>query len=262
MTMRRDDLPLLMDVLSQPGVYRLVGEMYKVANTIQPSIYEQMCQSAGVSQRVSQDLFDEGVLYKTPGTVRITPFGQRVTLLLKAINGDEDLSVLIQKLGHLYPQLKPYDLITSSVTDYVLDIFGIRRDFIRLYLCSPWIRLEQRQWDKLRAAVWGAREKYTDVQVLVITQPEKGYRDKKAWIQTTRELTRLGAQIVVNDKLHAKLYISEPGPLGGTHYAVFGSENLTGAGNVELAFKVENDNEILTKLTAYFTDIQFKSQLP
>jgi hypothetical protein len=259
---RRSESALLSAVIAKPGVYRLIGQVYAATDALQSGVFQQMCRSSGVRDQDVLALFEAGLLYRTPGTVRVTTFGQRVTLLVRALNGDEELASLIQKLGHLYPQLKPYDLITSQVTDYVLDVFGVRRDFIRLYLCSPWIRLEQRQWDKLRAAVWGAREKYSNVQVLVITQPERGYKDKYAWQRTTEELGRLGAQVVVNDKLHAKLYISEPGPQGGTHYAVFGSENLTGAGNVELALKIENDNEILGKLTAFFLGIQAQSQLP
>jgi len=244
------------------GVYQLLGEMHKTVGAIDAPLFQHMWKRAGVRDRSVKALFSSGLLYTTPGTVRFTTFGQRTTLLVRALNGDEDLSGLTTKLGHLYPQLKPFDLITSQVTDYVLEVFGVRRDFIRLYLCSPWIRLEQRQWDKLKAAVWGAREKYADVQIFVITQPKDGYKDKYAWQRTTEEFRALGAQVAVNAKLHAKLYISEPGPQGGTHYAVFGSENLTGAGNVELALKVENDNEILGKLTAFFLTIQAQSHLP
>ncbi len=254
-------MPLLSDVVAQPGVYRLVSETYKAAKALVPPVFDEMCRSAAIDEAALRALFEAGLFYKTPGSIGVTTFGQRVTLLLRALNGDEELASLVQRLGHLYPELKPYDLVTNRVTDYVLEVFELRRDFIRLYICSPWIRLEQRQWDKLRAAVWGAREKYSDVQLLVITQPERGYKDKYAWQRTVEEFRLLAAQVVFNERLHAKLYISEPGPKGGTHYAVFGSENLTGAGNVELAIKVENDNEILAKLTAFFLDIQAQSQL-
>jgi hypothetical protein len=90
--------------------------------------------------------------------------------------------------------------------------------------------------------------------------PLERYRDKKAF-ETIKILKQIGAEIVVNPRLHAKLYMSEPGPLGGSHYAIFGSENLTGRGNIELAIKIENDNEILRKLNQYFYEIWQESQI-
>jgi hypothetical protein len=113
---------------------------------------------------------------------------------------------------------------------------------------------------KFRSAILAASQKYSDLQIFVITLPLDRYNDPEG-INTVRELKALGAQVMIHRKLHAKLYISEPGPLGGTHYAVFGSENLTGANNIELGIKVESDNEILSKLSAFFLDIQQGSQL-
>ena len=80
-------------------------------------------------------------------------------------------------------------------------------------------------------------------------------------LTTLKELRALGATIMTHRKLHAKLYISEPGPRGGSFYAVFGSENLTGANNIELGLKVENDNEMLTRLRDFFLEIEEESTL-
>jgi hypothetical protein len=90
--------------------------------------------------------------------------------------------------------------------------------------------------------------------------PLDRYRDANAFA-TLSELQLLGATIMTHRKLHAKLYISEPGPRGGSFYAIFGSENLTGANNIELALKVENDNEMLTRLRDFFLEIEQESNL-
>lgn len=66
---------------------------------------------------------------------------------------------------------------------------------------------------------------------------------------------------MTHERLHAKLYISEPGPYGGIHYAIFGSENLTGRRNIELGIKIENDNELLRNLTKFFREIQEESKI-
>jgi hypothetical protein len=102
---------------------------------------------------------------------------------------------------------------------------------------------------------------YPNLQIRVITVPLNQYNNQKAAKMTLGALKQLGAAIVTNTKLHAKLYIVEPGPLGGSHYAILGSENLTGKGNIELAIKVENDNDILKKLDQYFFDIWQNSTL-
>ncbi|MCL0056645.1 hypothetical protein M1N82_03005 [Dehalococcoidia bacterium] len=43
---------------------------------------------------------------------------------------------------------------------------------------------------------------------------------------------------------------------GGLHSAIFGSENLTAAQNIELGIRIDNNNEILGKLTLFFREIE------
>jgi len=75
-------------------------------------------------------------------------------------------------------------------------------------------------------------------------------------------LAELGADFVVHKNLHAKLYICEPGANGRFHYAIFGSENLTGAGWVELGVRVEGDRYMMGRLTQFFEAVYAASELP
>ena len=65
----------------------------------------------------------------------------------------------------------------------------------------------------------------------------------------------LGADIVLNPRVHAKLYIREPGPSGGLQAAIVGSENLTIPKYAELGLKVTNDRGMIDKLVEVFFDI-------
>jgi len=68
-------------------------------------------------------------------------------------------------------------------------------------------------------------------------------------------LKSLGAEIVLNPRVHAKLYIREPGLSGGLQTAIVGSENLTVPKYAELGLKIINDGVMIDRLRGVFFDI-------
>lgn len=255
-------MPRLMnEIVGKKGAYQLLDKIYQYQDVVQSHELARLIDEVNASPELFSELTEAGLFIGTPTGFHISSLGKKVTLLLRGINGDEELSEVFRKLTYLYPELRPYELITKDVTSYFVDNLLLRPDFIRIYICSPWIRLEKDHLEKIKQAVLKAEKKYQNLQIFVITQPREGYRNWQASVETFKVLKSLGAEIATNQKLHAKLYISEPGAYGGAYYAIFGSENLTGRQNIELAIKIENDNEILGKLTRYFREIWEESTI-
>ena len=252
---------LMNEIVGKMGAYQFLDRIYEYQDVVQSQDLAQLIDETNISQDLFSELTDAGLFIGTPDGFYISSLGKRVTLLLRGINGEEELSGIFRKLSYLYPELRPYELITEDITSYFVDSLLVRPDFIRVYICSPWIRLEQSHLEKVKQAVLQAKRRYENLQILVITKPRRGYRNWQASVETFEVLRSLGAEIVTNEKLHAKLYISEPGSYGGAQYAIFGSENLTGRQNIELAIKIENDNEILGKLTHFFFEIREESKI-
>jgi hypothetical protein len=223
-------------------------------------LIQQLREECSASTGSLDELFRMGLLRNDEDRVSISTAGQKCTLLLKAVNGAADLPDTFNRLTVLFPQVQQYYLIEGNVTDYVVDTLNARRDFIRLYICSPWIRLREPYFSRLSSAVEACRIAYPQLQIFVITLPLDRYNDAHA-VLTLRNLQALGATVMTHRKLHAKLYVSQPGPLGGSQYAVVGSENLTGANQIELAIKIENENEMLGRLVQFFLEIEAESTL-
>lgn len=251
---------LMNEIVGQRDAYRILDWAYEKQNVIKSTDLNQLIWESNLSQDVFSNLTSAGLFIGTPDGFSISSLGEKVTLLLRAINGKEEISETIRQLTYLYPDIKPYELVTENITDYFIDSLYVKPDFIRVYICSPWIRLDEHHIEKVKSAISKASERYLNLQIFVVTLPLERYRDKKA-TETLDVLKCLGAEVVTHGRLHAKLYMSEPGPLGGSHYAIFGSENLTGRRNIELAIKIQNDNEILRKLNQYFYEIWQDSQI-
>jgi len=253
-------MPLISEIVGQKSAYSFMNRTYERGDIINAVEMVSLMKETGVSDDLFSELANSGLFIESPDGFYISSLGKKATLLLRAINDYEEISEVFQQLTYLYPSLRPYELITENITDYFISSLYNRPDFIRIYICSPWIRLDENHIEQIKNAIYTASKRYINLQILIITLPLEQYRDRKA-IETLRALKQIGAEIVINRKLHAKLYISEPGPSGGSHYAIFGSENLTGRRNIELAIKIENDNQILGKLSLYFHEIWQDSQI-
>ena len=250
----------LSETVGQPGVYLLLSKILELAEDQSLKTIHELREECSTAVGDLDGLFEAGLLLKNHEAVTMSTAGQKATLLLRALNDRDDLTETFNKLSSILPHIRQYQLIEGNITEYVVETLNARRDFIRLYICSPWIRLKDPHFSRLAAAVEAGRAVYPQLQIFVITLPLDRYNDRQA-VGTVKNLCSLGATVMTHRKLHAKLYISEPGPLGGTQYAVFGSENLTGANQIELGVKVENDNEMLGRLTRFFFDTEQECKL-
>lgn len=253
-------MSLISEIVGQKGVYDFLNKTYDIHDAINGDDFERLAQEHNLSEDLLREISQAGLFISSAQGTYISSLGRKVTLLLRVINGQHSIPEVFNQLVCLYPDFRPYELITNNITDFFIDSLEVSSNFIRVYICSPWIRLDRRHLDKMIGAMARASSQYKQIQLSVITKPRDGYRNWSASEETFRVLRSLGAEIVTNGKLHTKLYISEPGPLGGRYYAILGSENLTGRGNIELAIKIENDNEILNRLNQYFTSIWQDSQ--
>ena len=254
-------MPVVSEVVGQKGAYPFLNRICQIEDVVTASKLEELIAQSDISQQLFSDFTSTGLFISAPEGFYISSLGKKVVVLLRCINGDSSAVELFNELTSLQPESRPYELITEGITDYFIDSMDKHCDFIRIRICSPWIRLSDEHLERLKAAVAKASRMYRNLQIIVITKPKHGYRNWKASIKTFNTLKDLGAEIVSNGDLHTKLYISEPGPYGGSHYAILGSENLTGRGNIELAIRIEHDNEILRKLNLYFDEIKEKSDL-
>jgi hypothetical protein len=252
---------VISEVVGQKGAYPFLNRIYQIGDVVTTTKLDELIAESDISQELFSDFTNTGLFTSTPQGFYISSLGKKVVILLRCINGDSSNIDLFNELTSLQPESRPYELITEGITDYFIDSMDKYCDFIRIRICSPWIRLSDEHLEKLKAAVAKTYRMYKNLEIFVISLPKERYWNWKASIPTFKTLKDLGATIVTINNLHTKLYISEPGPYGGSHYAILGSENLTGRGNIELAIRIEHDNDILRKLNLYFDEIKEKSDL-
>lgn len=184
----------------------------------------------------------------------LTPRGKICLILCEMMEGGS-LEEGIKKLSP-YTR-KEFELLTENVADSFLSMILKGRIFQNIYICSPWIQIGAKKRGLLQKVIKDSEKSLGEkVSILIITRPPD-LRTKfgRKIDESLQWLEKLGSDISLVEKLHTKLYIAEPGPYGGPFFAVFGSENLTGARNIELGIKVVNNPNILNKLVSYFFDI-------
>lgn len=198
------------------------------------------------------DLLAFNLLHRSGERVGITTFGIRTMLLLEAINGG-DLREVFRKLGRYDSTLHRYELVREGMTEKFVESLVHRPGFGRLYLCSPWIRLNKRQAAMLTSAIIATEQRGDSPELIVITRPSDD--DARTAPDGTRLLRELGATIYLNARLHTKLYIREPGRRGGYSMAIVGSQNLTKSQYLELGIRVNADSSMVNQLIAYFWEL-------
>jgi len=249
------------ELIGQKGVFQFLNGMNEFSDMVSSAHLGKLIENTNISQEVFSALSNNGLFIESPEGFYISSYGKKVTLLLKNINGLLDDSELLTNLTHSNVNLRSYELITESITNYFIDSIEKYPNFIRLYICSPWIRLDDIHLQRFQGAVMKASRLYKNLEILIISKPKEGYNKWEESSETFRVLKMMKSDIFTNMKLHTKLYICEPGSLGGSHCAIIGSENLTGMKNIELAIKIENNNDILNKLQQYFFEISLKSKI-
>ncbi len=212
--------------------------------------------ASGVDQprHTFQDLISTGVLQILGLDFGLSTFGIRTFVLLEALNGG-DLRSAYQRLSNLDSTLHSYELVAEGMTDAFLENLRARPGFLRIYLCSPWIGLTDRNRTLLVHALHSAESRGERPELLVITRPS-GDGGPPPGIAPLQEL---GATVFLNARLHTKLYIREPGKRGGYSMAVVGSQNLTRSHHLELGIRINSDSTMIRQLIAYFWSISNES---
>lgn len=187
-------------------------------------------------------------------SVRITEDGTEASLLLEVIDGGS-LEAAMDRLS--LGVRGRFSLITKDITGAFLNILsGVQAK--EVLICSPWIRLDAGQRLPL-STLLGRRTRIT-----VITRSPALLRRQEAseaWrsqvLDTIAWLLQQGATVVKHPNVHTKLYIVDAASYSA---AIFGSENLTGAANVELGIKI-TDEVLIKKLIVYWDEVFAQSRI-
>lgn len=246
-------------VLGMSGTHATLHALERSSATWQPyqAVVDLLASNGCLDPpRTVDHLLGLNLLQRNAEGLAITQFGVRTSLLLDAING-ADLRDTWRRLIQLDPGLRNYELLRNQLTSEFLDSLIARPGFGRLYICSPWISLDQRQQNILaHAVVLGGRAR-CQIEIMVVTRPREGTQDKLA--ASAEFLRQLGAEVYLNQRLHTKLYIREPGVNGGLYMAILGSQNLTRSTYLELGIRIHSDTVILQNLVRYFLDLVAQS---
>jgi hypothetical protein len=256
-----DELPS--EILGQPGVFPFLAELHSNQELLLDQVPDLMAD-LGVKAPASLygQLKDISIIFEATDKLYLSARGQELWWLLQAING-LDPRQAFQHLSRLDPTLFPYEIVTEGMTAEFIDGLDSNPTFRRVLLCSPWISLKKKALQKFSFAVYKAREKTgaSKIEIIAIAQPlKKKHPQYEQFREVFVSLQKLGAEIVVHEKLHSKLYIRDPGPAGGISQAIFGSENLTSKRNIELGIRITNDTAMINKLIRYFHSIYQQCQ--
>ena len=239
----------LMPVLASAGVPRVLRELQSSSVTSYSTVQlATLVESCGVvdATRTTDELLNAKLLYRRHDGLAITRSGIRTALLLEAIHG-ADLRDIWRRLSSLDSSLQTFELIRNRLTTVFLDGLNRRPGFRRLFICSPWISLDDRHSQLLAHAVAGE----SDPEILVITRPTGEGLPPPG----VKLLLDLGATIFLHRSLHTKLYIREPGAGGGPLIAILGSQNLTKSSYLELGIQIRGDSTLVQNLIQYFFDV-------
>jgi hypothetical protein len=187
---------------------------------------------------------------------RLTAEGKEAVTLVDIINGDP-LSSILDRMTSL--RTSTFTLVTHDLTNYFIDDLAYHRDFSEVFICSPWIRLFSNALRDIGHILESAqRITKSSPKLHLITRPISETPPdlaEKSWNSQIRRtlcwFKKRDADIVCVPNLHTKLFII----FGkGFQTGIFGSENLTGAKNIELGIRI-TDSVIVNKLYIYWEDI-------
>ncbi len=246
------------EVLGQTGVFDFLRELDTLQATQSEKIFDLLA-SCGIEKpsRVFDQLTQISIIFEADNKFYLTSKGREMWLLLRALNGC-DLKEILQQLRQLHPTLFPYEIVTEGMTTEFINNLAAFPSFRRVLICSPWVSIKRKVFQKFSYAVYKAQESSpaNKVDIIVIARPlRKKDPNYSQFLDVFHALTSIGVEIVLHEKLHTKLYIRDPGTVGGFSQAIFGSENLTVKRNIELGIRITNDTAIFNKLITYFFDL-------
>ena len=252
-------MPWLSEQLGEPGLYESLAALDDdPRGAIEVADYCTMMETLGIPNAppLVRELEGLGLLTRIGTTVGLSTSGAKTTLLLRALNGD-DLQNVFRRIRRMDSALANYSLVREGMTTGFFKSLARQPDIGALYICSPWINMTELEQRYLTTGVIGQQRRGGDLDILVITRPDDGYGTRT---ENLKPFIDLGATVFVQQKLHSKLYIREPGLRGGYISAIVGSENLTRSKYIEVGIRIEADSVIIRKLIAYFFDISHHSQ--
>jgi len=243
-------------VLAKPDARRLLEALDREPFLGLTQIIELLKEEQEIVETQVEELGTLGLISRSmhASTYHLTSRGKICLILCEMIEGGS----LQEGIGKLSPYVpKEFELLTENVTDSFLSMIHRGRIFQNIYLCSPWIQIMGRKRELLKKVIGDSKRSLAQrANILIISRPpDLKTKFGRKINESLRWLEKLGSDISLVKRLHTKLYIAEPGPHGGPFFAIFGSENLTGAHNIELGVSVLNNPSILNKLIAYFFDI-------
>jgi hypothetical protein len=238
------------EILGKSMSYDILQMLDQVPELTQNRIIEILHETAPEEHVVERIRDLESIAFLrvsnlAPPVVTLTDLGREAYLLAHVINGAtlDSVASQLSRLGS-----SAFSLISEDITGAFIEALHNRRHVEELYVCSPWIRLRGSERRMLHLTL--TRQK---TRIYVITRPPGSLANAPAsWrsqvLDTLKWLSKLGATLVKHPKLHTKLYCA----VGKDwNLAIFGSENLTGAKNIELGIRVDDDI-ISQKLLRYY----------
>jgi hypothetical protein len=241
------------ELVSLPRLTDDLLELVRAGGAYDIEFYKNVLQVAGceIPERVIDDFRVAGFFTTRPPAVALSTKAHRTLLFSSGALGTAS-DRIFDELRTIETTLHRYELVREGMTSRF--IRGLLREpgFQRLYICSPWINLQNDDLGRLAVALDKAKRGLArPPEILVLVQTPK----IPALKRTLDVLRTFGAQIIEKDRLHSKLYMREPGPSGGLSLAIVGSENLTRQKWIELGIEIRNDSQILSKLRNYFFDV-------
>lgn len=243
------------ELISIPEV---TGDLVKIARdggVYEAAFFQQRLRRCGCPDPLSlyEDLRRAGFFApRTPG-IAVSTRGYRTLLFTSGALGTASARIF-DELRVIEPSLHRYELVREGMTSRFIKGLISEPGFQRLYICSPWINIQNDDLGRLAVALDRASRSMTrPPEILVLVQTPDPKRPELR--RSLDVLRQLGAEVVEKPKLHSKLYMREPGPSGGLSLGIVGSENLTRQKWLELGIEIRNDSHILSKLRAYFFDI-------
>jgi len=246
-------------VIGKQGAYELLGLLAQNMNLTESLIVEKLSKilPSKETMKLIRELSAVAFIRFVPRYeyLELTDIGREAFLLAKVING-VSLDSVVNQLSRL--QSSSFSLVTQDICGCFLSIMKSRLDVEDVYICSPWIRLSDSYLADLEEII---RKTRAGIDFRIITRPPLELTDSPpAWrkqsLKTLQWFKEHKGDLVKLRKLHTKLYCA----IGSNwQIALFGSENLTEAGNFELGIRVD-DERMTQKLLSHFNRIYSHSK--
>ena len=241
------------ELVSLPRLTADLLELVRTGNAHDQGFYTSVLRLCGCEspETVFDDLRVAGFFSAREPGMALTTKAHRTLLFSSGALGSSSASIF-DELRTIETTLHRYELVREGMTSRFIRGLLAEPGFQRLYICSPWINLQNDDLGRLAMALDKAKRSLArPPEILVLAQTPKIPALKK----TLDVLRGFGADVIEKDRLHSKLYMREPGPSGGLSLAIVGSENLTRQKCIELGIEIRNDSHILSKLRSYFFDV-------